>query len=83
MCAETRTANGWEKISARNEAWDLLVYAIALSLYRPIKIENLDWDNPPPWADEWDDNELVFGGSEKVEPVRQEKSLADLAALLA
>lgn len=83
MCAETRTANGWEKISARNEAWDLLVYAIALSLYRPIKIENLDWDNPPPWADEWDDNELVFGGSEKVESVRQEKSLADLAALLA
>lgn len=84
ICAEVRGADGWTALTARNEAWDLLVYAIALSLYRPIKIENLDWSNPPPWAEEWDDNELVIWPEEAVKPVKAKtKSLADLSALLA
>ena len=84
VCAEIRTANGWQKVSPRNEAWDLLVYAIALALERPIKIENLDWANPPRFADEWDDNEMVVWPAESVKPVKEQKrSLADLASLLA
>lgn len=84
VCAEIRTANGWQKVSPRNEAWDLLVYAIALALERPIKIENLDWANPPRFADEWDDNEMVVWPAESVKPVKEPKrSLADLASLLA
>lgn len=84
LCAEIRASDGWKKVASRNEAWDLLVYAIALSLYRPIKIEHLDWDNPPAFADEWDDNELVIEPekTKKVE-AKKEQTLAYLAALLA
>jgi phage terminase large subunit GpA-like protein len=60
MTAEIRTLNGWEKVSKRNEAWDLLVYDIALCLNRPIRIETLDWDAPPAWAEDWDFNDMVF-----------------------
>jgi len=87
LVAESRTAKGWEKNAPRNEAWDLLVYALGVSLYRPIKIEHLNWDDPPRWAEEWDDNELVFAGDEeaaaKPKAKKEEPSLEDLAALLA
>lgn len=87
MVAETRTANGWENpLRARNEAWDLLVYAIAISLYKPIRVEHMDWDNPPSWAAEWDDNDLVFE-PEKEKSVIEAKgstySLQELSQLLA
>lgn len=87
LVAEVRTAKGWEKVSNRNEAWDLLVYAVGLALYRPIRIEQLDWNNPPLWADEWDVNELVFETDEDEKPViakpKEDRTLEDLAALLA
>lgn len=87
MVAEVRTAKGWEKTAPRNEAWDLLVYTLGVALYRPIKIEHFDWDNPPRWAEEWDDNELVFEGEEApaADPGEKEnkQTLEDLAALLA
>lgn len=86
MVAEVRNADGWVKKSPRNEAWDLLVYAIALSLYRPIKIEHLDWNNPPGWAAEWGDNDLVFFPEERKTGVIAEpkgQTLEELAALLA
>lgn len=87
MVAEKRTTNGWEKVSERNEAWDLLVYAIAIALYRPIKIELMDWDDPPGWASDWDDNDLVFNPETKKSALlpqkRENLSLEDLAALLA
>lgn len=86
MVAEKRTAAGWEKVSERNEAWDLLVYAIAVALYRPIKIEQLDWDDPPGWAAEWDENDLVFNPETRksVEDApKEELSLEELAGLLA
>lgn len=86
MVAEVRTSNGWDKITERNEAWDLLVYAAGLALYRPIKIEQMNWDNPPRWAEEWDDNELVYEPDEEQRPSvpkpSQEKTLEELAALL-
>ena len=90
MVAETRTADGWAKVTggSRNEAWDLLVYGIAIALYKPIRIEHLDWeDDCPGWAREWDKNDLVFTPDEKGNPVapvvEKPKSLEELAALLA
>lgn len=87
LVAEVRTTNGWEKVSNRNEAWDLLVYAIGLALFRPIRIEHLDWENPPRWAEDWEENELVYSISEEGEPEppkpTEAPTLAELAALLA
>lgn len=60
MTAETLTAKGWQNLrNLRNEAWDLIAYAIALSIYDPINIESMDWDDAPNWAEEWDVNSLV------------------------
>lgn len=86
MVAEVRTAKGWEKQQSRNEAWDLLVYAIALALFRPIKLEHMDWESPPGWAAEWDDNDLVFdptGKTGTAEEPKKQRSLAELASSLA
>lgn len=45
MCSEVRTAKGWENPrKARNEAWDLAVYAIGLCLI--LKVDRLNWDEP-------------------------------------
>lgn len=60
LCAETRTPKGWEnKTNARNEAWDLAYYCIGLCISPFIRVEHLDWDNPPAWAAELDDNDFV------------------------
>lgn len=87
LVAETRTTDGWVKTSSRNEAWDLLVYAVGLALYRPIRIEQLNWDDPPRWAEEWDENELVFEVDEDQKPKEAEapkaQTLEELANLLA
>ncbi|MCE8012880.1 phage terminase large subunit family protein [Billgrantia desiderata] len=61
LTAEVRTEKGWENPrKLRNEAWDLLVYCLALMRSHFIRAEFLDWDNPPGWAADWDDNDLVF-----------------------
>jgi phage terminase large subunit GpA-like protein len=45
MCAERRTPKGWENPrKARNEAWDLATYAIAMLLHK--KIDRLNWTAP-------------------------------------
>lgn len=60
MVAEVREAQGWKKLQAggRNEAWDLLVYCMALMHF--LRIDHLDWDNPDGWYADWDQNDLVF-----------------------
>lgn len=83
---EIRLPNGqWEKIGGRkNEAWDLLCYALAFLDHRDINIRYLDWDNPPTWAAEWGRNDFVYGAEGQpltVAPVK--RSLADLAGRLA
>lgn len=62
LTVETRNEKGhWENPKRlRNESWDLLAYAIALSLTPAIGLETMDWDNPPAWARDWDENDLVF-----------------------
>lgn len=60
LTAENRTSKGWVKMAGRsNEAWDLFVYGIAVSISRYVGIEHIDWLDPPGWAGEWDVNDLV------------------------
>lgn len=61
LTAEIRTEKGWENPrKLRNEAWDLLVYTLALCRSHFIRAEFIDWENPPSWAAEWDTNDLIF-----------------------
>ena len=89
LTAEVRTAKGWENArSRRNEAWDLLYYAVAIGLNgRQVSpnIERLDWGDPPDWAGAWSVNSLIVGSIDarpfEVQP--ETSSLTDLAATLA
>lgn len=59
MVSETRTDKGWEKVSKRNEAWDLLYYCIGLCISPLLNLEKIDWTKPPSWAAEWPENSLI------------------------
>lgn len=87
LTVESRTAKGWvNPHSHRNESWDLLVYSIAGTLSRHVNIEKIDWDDPPGWAAEWDENDLVSKVSEGTPlPFTPTKgyNLADLGKSLA
>ena len=62
LVAEIRTEKGWENPSrSRNESFDLMCYAKAGYL---IKLDGywkkeINWDAPPSWAEEWDNNSEV------------------------
>ncbi len=66
MCAEIRTDKGWEDPTGRrrNEAWDLSYMCIGLCVSEFVRVEHVDWQNPPTWASEWDTNDLVRAGTE-------------------
>lgn len=81
-------AKGWiNPRKYRNESWDLLVYYLAGTLTKIIGLEHLNWEQPPGWAEEWDDNDLVFDPAEKEKPfvaeVKPKKDLSSLAENLA
>lgn len=86
LCSERLTQKGWEPIGkARNEAWDLLVYAIAVSINKErVGIHDIDWDDPPGWAEEWDKNDLVYQGEDKRfdKPIKKGYNLSELAKVL-
>lgn len=87
LVAEVRTPKGWEKPQkARNETWDLLVYAISTAVIsRHAHIETIDWSDPPAWADYWDFNPMVFNPEEVVHAFDVQEdgpSIEELAALL-
>lgn len=66
LTAEERTSKGWDqKSGTRNETFDLTYYCFGLMLHPDIRIEHLDWSNPPSWAQPWDTNSLVIGAVEK------------------
>lgn len=68
LCAEVRTDKGWENpANERNEQWDLSYACIGLCVSELIRVEVIDWENPPGWAAEWDKNDLV---SEPEAPTR-------------
>ena len=88
LCVEVKTSKGWENLrKLRNESWDLCSYALALSLHRHIRLERIDWENPPGWAEEHDLNDLVFAplqGENRFAPkVKPAYDLAKLAETLA
>jgi phage terminase large subunit GpA-like protein len=64
LTAEMRDDKGkWTNSrKLRNESWDLLVYHFALCF--KMRVEYMDWSNTPGWANDWDDNDLVFGEKE-------------------
>lgn len=64
MCAEIRTDKGWQRVAkSPNEAWDLAAYCIGMCI-GPLSVEKLNWDNPPGWAKDWDNNDLVSATAE-------------------
>jgi phage terminase large subunit GpA-like protein len=88
VVAETKTSKGWENVGRQqNEAMDLMVYALAAAIYRPILLERIDWEEPPGWAADWDENDLVFqeGGKSLSEASEQqdEEDMEELGRLLA
>ena len=59
LTAEMRTENGWQNpSSARNEAFDLAAYNRACVI--KLGAERFDWDNPKPWALDWDENSEII-----------------------
>lgn len=73
LTAEHKTDNGWVKInhSDKNEAFDLLCYCVAFLHHPDIHIQTLDFDKPPPWAEVWDKNTLVYVQDNEGNPVPQ------------
>lgn len=61
LCVEIRTPDkGWQNESGQhNEQWDLSYYAISICVSELIRVEAINWDQPPGWAAEWDHNDLV------------------------
>src|SRR5690606_4217900 len=86
LTAEARGRTRWEKLGSRNnEAWDLLVYALAAAIWR--RVEKTDWAKPPGWLARWEENPYVVRTplegevvDKKVKPVHR---FADLGAQLA
>jgi phage terminase large subunit GpA-like protein len=81
LTVESRTQKGWENPKRlRNESWDLLYYAVGVSISRHARIEQIDWNSPPDWAKPWNSNSLVFL-PETSKPFVPEKKPFDLSAL--
>lgn len=87
MCAEVRTPKGWENPgNRRNETFDLAYYHLGICVSPLLRVEMIDWDNPPTWAKEWDENDLVVAGPGKdrfASSATQGYDFAKLAAALA
>ncbi|MGL5285667.1 MAG: terminase gpA endonuclease subunit [Aeromonas sp.] len=68
LVAEERDLQGkWEKVSPRNEAFDLMAYEWAMLIQ--LKADKItDWDNPPPWAETIDNNPEVLASPSSGEP---------------
>lgn len=82
LVAETKTHKGWENLKkVRNEAFDLITYCDAVCLTRWVRLEHIDWQAPPGWAERWDDNDLVTKA--EVAPAFTPRKKVDLAALAA
>lgn len=57
---------GWDKVAKRNEAWDLFYYAIGACISSLIGIDKVNWDRPPSFATDWDENPLVIEAEAEV-----------------
>lgn len=61
LTAEQRRGEEWHKIRKRNEAWDLMCYALALNRCDRLKADRIDWwsDRLPAWARPGAENPFV------------------------
>lgn len=62
LVAEIRTVKGWENVrKVRNESFDLYSYAkgVIYAIMTDKRIKEIDWDNPPLWAGELNNNSHV------------------------
>lgn len=86
LTVETKTSSGWiNPKNFRNESWDLLVYTLAATLTQWVGLDHIRWDDPPGWAETWDQNDLVYlpdGAPPPFTPVRNTRRLKDLGAAL-
>jgi phage terminase large subunit GpA-like protein len=81
LCAEVRGDKGWTNPRAlRNESWDLGYYCLGLCVSTLLRLEAIDWSNPPGWAAEWDKNDLVTVAGENDRFANEEKTEYDFAS---
>lgn len=81
LTSETRTLRGWSKPhGVRNEAFDLAVYARAMTIL--VGAERIKWDVPPGWAAPWDLNPLIESTGAPVRAKGEPSRLARLSKLL-
>lgn len=91
MCAETRVDGLWKNPkNNRNEAWDLLYYALGLAYSPYIRADKIDWENPLSWYAPWERNSLVIEGEAEEhvslaaeQPKKASLSLRELGEALA
>lgn len=81
LTAETKTSAGWvNPAGARNEAFDLSVYARALCVLFEVDRPGW-WDRPPVWAMPWDQNTSLVapGVSAQSGPAVRRRSFSEMA----
>lgn len=87
LCVEIRTPKGWmNPTGARNETWDLSYYCIGVCISELIRIEHIDWGNPPAWAAQIDDNDHVRAVEEEsafIHGVKSDINFSEYAKALA
>lgn len=60
LCSEVREEKGWiHNTGVRNEQWDLAYYCIGICVSQLVRVEQIDWANPPSWAAEWESNDFI------------------------
>jgi len=66
--SEARGGDGtWNKVSARNEAWDLLVYMLAALNHLGIVNGRINWEAPPKWLSSGNENPEIITAAERRE----------------
>ena len=84
LCVEVRTTKGWENPNeARNEAWDLSYYFLGLCVSALLGIEQVNWEQPPAWLADWDDNTFVTAPNEQKRFVQKQATSYDFGKLAA
>jgi phage terminase large subunit GpA-like protein len=82
LCSERRTEKGWVNTQGtRNEAWDLLYYTLGVCASQLLRVEHIDWSEPPIWAAEWDRNPLIVERGKQGPLTSASRKTYDFAAL--
>lgn len=82
VASEKRVDDLWKKKHQRNEAWDQLYCNRGLRIW--LGYEKINWDSPPAWARDFDENSLVSSpapvGKTMLPPVKKSigSTMADM-----